>query len=238
MHVRSAGGRADRRGLVTGPLGQPRPRRRRAARRGRGARPAAVAVLLLALAGCGVPTDSAPRPLDKSDAPFRVFDPQTPAPPHGDLTAEVWFVRDERLVPHSRPIERPGTVRQVLETLFTGPTPAERAAGLATAIPASVVFRDVQVQDKIAVVSLDGLNEQVQVLAFAQIVATLSARPDVDGVRFRSAGADVQVPRGDGSLTDAPVNRSAYSSLLGGTPPGPVPPVPVTPTTSAPAGPA
>jgi hypothetical protein len=200
-------------------------------------------MLLVALAcavvavGCGVPQDEQPRALDPGAAPFRVFEPEVAPSPEGDLAVELWFVRSDRLVAVQRTVRLPGSPQQVLSALFTGLTDAERAAGLASSIPSGVSFQGVEVQERIAVVNLDVLDVQSQVLAlqplaFAQIVATLDGRPEIDGVRFRAGGSDVQVPRGDGSLTDAPVNRESYADLLGtaeganAVPPPPVVPAP------------
>lgn len=171
-------------------------------------------LLALLLTACGVPEDGAPRPLDPDQAPA-VFAPEVVPPAEGDLEVELFYVRDDALVPVPRAVPSPGSPAQVLDLLFTGLTEPERATGLRSAIPVGVSFDGVEVEDGVAAVTLDGLNEQVQVLAFAQIVATLDAREDVDGVRFRSGGSDVQVPRGDGSLTDEPVGASAYAELLG-----------------------
>ena len=193
---------------------------------------AALAVVLLT--ACGVPQEDTPRPLDRDAAPFRVFDLEAvPAEP-GDLQVPLFFVRGDRLVPVQRELPLPGSPEQVLRALFTGLTEAERAEGLSSAIPTGVELEGVEVTDRIAVVSLDGLNEQVQVLAFAQIVATLDAREDVVGVRFRTDDGDLRVPRGDGSLTEAPVDQQSYAEQLGlvqdpaamVVPPEPVPPTP------------
>jgi hypothetical protein len=188
----------------------------------------AVLVAVLAAAGCGVPQDEAPRELGPGAAPFRDFDVEpVPSPsPEGNVEVELWYVQSDRLVAVARPVQGGGP-RSVLDSLFSGVTEPERAGGLSSALT-GVTFGSVAVTDRIAVVTLEGLNEQVQVLAFAQIVVTLDGRPDVDGVRFRAAGTDISVPRGDGSLTDAPVNRQSYAELLGGeaavVPPPPVPP--------------
>lgn len=165
--------------------------------------------------GCGVPVDESPTALDRGSAPFRVFDRDVAPPPQGDLAVELWFVRGDRLVPVARAVELPGSPQQVLGTLFDGVTETERGAGLSSAIPSAVSLEGFEVEDGIAVVTLEGLTEQVQVQAFAQVVATLTGRPEIDGVRFRADGRDIQVPRGDSSLTEAPVDRDDYAELLG-----------------------
>lgn len=176
---------------------------------------------LLLLAGCGVPEDDRPTPLDPAAAPFRVFEREEEPTQQGDLLVELWFVRGDRLVPVERAVELPGTPQRVLGTLFEGVTAQEREAGLSSLIPATVQLEGVTVEDGIAVVDLEDLDEQVQLqlLPVAQIVATLTGRPQVRGVRFRSGGDDLDVPQGDSSLTDAPVDRQAYAELLGLAPP-------------------
>lgn len=174
-----------------------------------------LAVLLGLLTACGVPQDDEPRTLDPAAAPFRAFQPDAAPPPQGDLQVELWFLRSDEPVPITREVELPGSPRQVLEQLFRGPTEAELAEGLSSAIPSSVGLRDVTVSEGIAVVTLDGLNEQVQVPAFAQIVATVDGLPNVVGVRFRTSAGDVQVPRGDGGLSAGAVTRNDYAVLLG-----------------------
>jgi hypothetical protein len=182
------------------------------------ARAAGTALLLLLavlLAGCGVPRDEAPRALDRDAAPFRLFEDAPSPAPAGDVVVELWLVRGDRIVPSRRALQQPGSPQQVLRALFAGLTEEERAAGLSTAIPATIELTGVEVNEGIAVVTLQGVNEQVQVLAFAQIVATLDGRPEVMAVRFRDAERDLPVPRGDGSVSGAPVTRQSYLEVLG-----------------------
>jgi hypothetical protein len=199
----------------------------------------AAGLVLLLVAGCGVPQDEAPRALDRAEAPFRVFESEAAPTPTGDLAAELWLVRGDRPEAVLRQVPRPGSPQQVLGQLFSGPTEQESAAGLTTAIPTAFELEDVTVDDGIAVVTLAGLGDQVRTdnnVAYAQIVATLDARPEIDGVRFRTDDGDLPVPRGDGSLTDAPVNRRSYGELLGqpvATTPVPPAPVPSAPAPSA-----
>lgn len=185
--------------------------------------PALLAVL--ALLGCGVPQDDAPRALERDAAPFRFFERDVAPPPQGELQVELWFVQGDRPVPLPRPLELPGSPQQVLEQLLLGPTQAELAAGVSSAIPGTVELVDLEVTDDIAVVTLEGLNEQVQVPAFAQIVATLDGRPSIEGVRFRTPdGGDLPVPRGEGGLVSGPLTRDDYAVLLGLAPPPNGPP--------------
>lgn len=175
-------------------------------------------LVLVATTACGVTPESEPRALERSEAPFRVFAEQpVQQPPTSDLQAQLFFVLVDRLTATTRPVPQPGSPEQIASELFDGVTDSEREAGLSSAIPSVASLRSVDVRNRIAVVSLEGFGESVradQVTAFAQIVATLDARTDIDGVRFRTGDLDLSVPRGDGSLTDAPVDRTDYPVLL------------------------
>jgi hypothetical protein len=190
-------------------------------------------VLACALvAGCGVPVDDEPRVLDRAAAPFRVFATLEPPQPEGEVQAELFLVLNGQIQSVQRQVPRPGSPQQVLRQLIDGPTKAESESGLSSALPVGLTLQELQVTDRTAVVTLDGLDEQVrtdQVVAFAQIVATLDALPQIDGVRFRRRDADLPVPTGDGQLTDDPVDRQDYAELLGLTSTTPVVPSPLAP---------
>lgn len=174
----------------------------------------AAVLLTSALVGCGVPQQDMPRALDRDDAPFRVFDSEVAPAPQGDLSIELWFVLDEQPVPVERSVEGPGSPRQVLDQLLEGPTEAELAEGYSSAIP-QLELQEVTVEEQVAVVTFVALTEQVQVEAYAQIVATLDGRPDIVGVRFRTDAGDVPVPDGEGVFSPGAVSQDDYAELLG-----------------------
>ena len=174
-----------------------------------------VAVLLLA--GCGVPQDDSPRALEPREVPFASPTTSRVAEVVGDREVDLGFVREEAVVLSSRTVEDPRTTEEVLELLFAGPSPDERAAGLSTLLPSTVTVEQVEVTDGTAVVTLDGPDDsevlRLQPLAYAQVVATLTPGR-VTGVRFRLDDTDLRVPREDGSLTNQPLSRRDYASLL------------------------
>ncbi len=185
---------------------------------------ASVLALLLVTA-CGVPQDDAPRALRSNDA---VPTASPVADPTGQGRVGLYFVRNGQVVLATRPVRSSTPTPELLALLLAGPAPEERAAGLISVIPATLEVADVDVQGGTAVITLSGPDTEVQrtqPLAYAQIVATLTPNR-VSGVRFRLRDADLPVPRADGSLTDAPLDRDDYASLL---------PVPATaaPTPSA-----
>ena len=197
-------------------MSRTRPRRPRLWRPGRGRLLVVLALAGLMLGGCGVPTDGQPRALDPAEAPAGARPSPSPAPVAvGDERVVLHFVKDEQLVPVERPVTSPTSSSGLLELLLAGPTDAEKAAGLTSLIPAALSVQRVEQQGDVVVITLQGAPDQVrpQAMAFAQIVATLTPER-AGGVRFRMDGADLRVPRSDGSLSDAPVDRTDYADLL------------------------
>ncbi|TAL23221.1 MAG: hypothetical protein EPN99_04695 [Frankiales bacterium] len=176
----------------------------------------ALVVALLLVTACGVPTDPAPRALDPEAAPFGVLGEPTTAP-EGEGRVALYFVRGDRVVLQPRPVERSTSIRQLLDLLLEGPTPEQVAAGTRSAIPTDLRIEGVDVSGRgVAVVTLAVGDSQLGTspLGFAQIVATLTAPGRARSVRFRLDGEDLPVPRGDGSLTSDPLDRSDYADLL------------------------
>ena len=170
------------------------------------------------VAGCGVPTDDQPRALDPAQAPGRVLETTAPQA-EGPGRIALYFVRGdpEKVVLEERAVERSPSNEELLELLLQGPTQEQVALGTRSAIPATLDIESVEVGPRgVAVVTLGG--EEVQagtsLLGFAQIVATLTAPGRAQAVRFRFDGEDLQVPDGQGVLTDAPLDRRDYEEVL------------------------
>ena len=184
-----------------------------------------VAAGLLTTTACGVPRDEAPRALQRGDVPFASPTPSpTPSPasePAGAVEVPLHFVRNGQVVPTSRRVEGPLRTRALVDLLFGGTVERESKQGLISVIPSTLTVEDVEVQGGTAVLTLDGPDAEVlrtSPLAYAQIVATLvPAR--VQGVRFRLDGRDLDVPRGDGSLSSGPLTREDYAEVLAPPPP-------------------
>ena len=175
----------------------------------------ALLAAVLLLAGCGVPSDERPRALDPDDAPFSFYE-EKPAVAEGPGQVALYFVRGNRVVLQRRPVEESTSIDEVLELLLEGPTPQEIEGGTGTALPPGLTVEELTVgSNGVAVVSLDGGTQiGTSPLAFAQIVATLTAPGRADAVRFRVDGEDVPALRGDGTPTSAPVTRDDYRDLL------------------------
>jgi len=145
------------------------------------------------------------------------------AQPTGALSSsrslEVWFTHHGRLVEAlrtHRPTPRVATA--AAQALLAGPTPAERTAGLTTAIPSGTRLLGVTIANRVAKVDLTSNYEasasaRSLQLRLAQVVYTLTQFPTVKAVRFELDGSPVDVSSGGGVVLDHPVGRSDYATL-------------------------
>jgi hypothetical protein len=120
----------------------------------------------------------------------------SPSPtPARDFTYEVWFNYDGYLfVTHRTEAFVPGVGARSIESLLEGPTNAESAAGLHSAIQPGTHLLDLTIDDGVATVDLDRAftSEETPAIAvgsLSQIVYTLTQFDSIDGVRFEVKGA-------------------------------------------------
>ncbi|MEU4214148.1 GerMN domain-containing protein [Actinoplanes sp. NPDC026623] len=170
-------------------------------------------------AACGLPAEDEPR---QADLPRRPLTSPTATAagiePPGDVVEVLCLVRDARLVQAVRRVGASPTVQRQLESLAAGPTEAERANGLTTALATTSVRVDVpagSTQARVEVAKTDEGNARSdEMMAYGQIVCTLTSRVDVNSVVFTRDGKVLQVPRGDGSLSRGPLGAGDYASLI------------------------
>lgn len=177
------------------------------------------AVGLLALAGCGVSAEPAPREVTPPHGPFPAA---TSAPPvtaeSGSVVQRLCYVRDDTLVVVKRRTPTLPTPREQIELLLDGPLDTERDDRLTSRLTGVNVVTDVRVADGEATVAvgerLAGTGRNDEVLAFGQIVCTLTSRDDVDRVTFVQGGQRLGVPRADGSLSTGPLTAIDYAAMV------------------------
>lgn len=134
----------------------------------------------------------------------------TPAP---RTSFAVYFLRDEKVSPVRRTIAAtPEVARAAMVALLAGPTAAEKADGLTTAIPPGTTLGDLALADGIVTVDLDGSFDEgggsASMLGrVAQVVATLTRFPTIRRVAFRLDGEPVETIGGEGVVVDPPVGR-------------------------------
>jgi spore germination protein GerM len=181
-------------------------------------RGAALVAGLLCLSACGVQPESSPRTLHPSSAPFINLPRPDPAA-SGRARTLLYLVKDGGLVAVTRRVSSVADQGVVLAALIAGPSAEERDAGLSSAVPAGLTVHArssasglVQIEVPAAGQSETGRSDEV--LAYAQVVCTLSGLPGVTAVTFVRDGQPLPVPRADGSLTSMPLSRRDYASLL------------------------
>jgi spore germination protein GerM len=180
----------------------------------------ATALVLMATttAGCGVPTDGSPRPITVAGRSATATTAETASPVPGRPAETLYLVRDARLVAVHRPAERAPAVDEQLRHLLAGPTDSERDTGFVSALTGITVTGMVEIRDGAATVEIgnrsDGTGRSDEVLAYGQIVCTLTGRADVRTVSFLHDGQPLRVPRADASLTDGPLTGADYADLV------------------------
>jgi hypothetical protein len=134
----------------------------------------------------------------------------------------LYFVNGSEIVPVDTPVTAPAAERRILNALGLGPPPAEFDAGVRTAVPPGLVvgFRKSPAR-ALATVDVDGelfrgIDDDSQRYAVAQIVLTLTNRPDIDSVLFTIDGDPLRVYQRNNELTEPgePVTREDYEELL------------------------
>ncbi|MDO3702982.1 GerMN domain-containing protein [Micromonospora sp. C28SCA-DRY-2] len=179
---------------------------------------AALAALVLLLAGCGVPVEDTPRTVPAPRGPFPSAATGEATSPAGRVAEVLCFVRDDRLVPVERRLDAAPTADAQLAHLLAGPSAAERDRGLTSSLPGAVGGATVRITGAHAEVDVGAVDDEAgrsdEVLAFGQLVCTLTARTDVETVSFLRRGQPLGVPRADGSLSRQPLSAADYTDLI------------------------
>lgn len=196
----------------------------------------AVAVVLLgsvlALVGCGIPADSSPRDIGLDKLPSALKEAPT-STPQSTTTRKVnlYFVQDtngnadggEILVPVATSVETDAqgaiSPQTLVETLIGTRQPSPSTVPqLSNKLPADTTVLSATVdQDGILhldLSSLGNLQGTPLYLAVAQIVFTVTERPDISGVVFSIDGTEQAVPYENGTQdAGKPVDRSYYPTF-------------------------
>jgi hypothetical protein len=180
---------------------------------------AAGLLICLLGAGCGLPAEDEPRQADLPRHPLTGRTATTAGTePPGDVAEVLCLVRDGRLVQAVRRVSAPPDLQRHVEALMAGPTEAERAGGLTTALATTALRVSLPGGSTEAHVEIaenaEGNARSDETIAYAQIVCTLTSRSDVNSVVFTRDGDALRVPRGDGSLSREPLRVGDYAGLL------------------------
>lgn len=211
-----------RRPTAGGALGTTSGRRRRPGLGTAGRRLAALGAVAILAGSCGVPAEATAHLIPAQQVPFGLLKaaPDTQPPPAAGparAIVQVFLVDKLRLVSEGRVVATPVTVGDVVANLLDGPTNAEVASGVTTAISDVTVLRSARVRDGVANLDLTAAFAQVsgrnQVLAVAQLVFTATSVTGVTAVTFSLDGNQVEVPAGNGTLVQGPVSRADFAAI-------------------------
>ncbi|MDX6481132.1 MAG: hypothetical protein QOG85_1642 [Gaiellaceae bacterium] len=142
----------------------------------------------------------------------------TPQPTAVSLT--IWLARSDGVVPVQRAhAATPAVATAAIKALLAGPTAAERASGLSSAIPKGTKLLGISLHDRVATIDLtheyaSGGGTLSEYSRLAQVVYTLTEFPTIKKVRFHLDGAPLNVFTGDGIVLSHPVGRAEYINLL------------------------
>jgi spore germination protein GerM len=180
---------------------------------------AALTVSTLVLTACGVPPEDEPHPVPLPRRPLNTASAPPATEPAGEVAQVLCLVRDDRLAQTVRRVDPALDPQRQLDQLVAGPTPTEQTQGLSTALAVTGLTVNLPAGSTTATVEISEANSGAArndaVLAYGQIVCTLTSRADTAAVSFVRDGRPLQVPRGDGTLTSQALRSTDYRSLIG-----------------------
>lgn len=174
-------------------------------------------IAAVALTGCGLQPQDRPEVVPNTEMATTTGTrtpgaPTSPAPGH--RLAGIYLLRQDRLVLVHRSVPKTADVEHIVSQLADGPTTAEAADGLRTAvlpgpIRVGVAGPSADVTVSSALTQLAGTD---QLHAFAQVVWTVTEHSTATTVRVLVSGQRIRVPT-DMGLVSRPVSRADFSSV-------------------------
>lgn len=145
---------------------------------------------------CGVPLDKNPRPLTRTTTrPDDVT--QTTSASRGAQKVQVYFLRGDRLVAQSYPVEGTPTLRDAITFALQSPAKGS-SQSLRTAVPPDTELLAAEIRGGVASIDLgngiSAVSGESQKQAFAQLVFTALAFDGVNEVQFSIDGKAVDAP--------------------------------------------
>jgi germination protein M len=172
-----------------------------------------VVAVLASVTACSTGSDNAgptPPASASSTATPSATATSTPAPVVTSVSA--YFVRGEKVAAAHRTSTGVAVSRAAVLALLQGPSAAERASGLTTAVPSGTTLRSVSVSGGVAVVDLSGTfasggGSLSMRLRLGQLVTTLTQFPTISSVRLWLDGKAATTLGGEGLIVNHPISR-------------------------------
>jgi hypothetical protein len=143
----------------------------------------------------------------------------TTTPQPTSVRAVAYFVRSEKVAAARRTVEAPAVAAGAVRALLLGPTAAERASGMSTAVPAGTRLRSLTISNGTAVVDLTGTfasggGSLSMSLRLAQVVTTVTQFSSASKVRLWLDGRPATTLGGEGLVVDRPLGRTDVEDML------------------------
>ena len=135
------------------------------------------------------------------------------------MPVKVFFLNSSsQLQPVPRVVASPAPLTAIIIAMLAGPTTAETASGVFTAIPSDVAVLSTTAQGGVVTVNMNSAFGQITgtstELAVAQIVATVATENGLGtGVIFEIDGQRTSVPIANGSQVAGPVYLIEFLSV-------------------------
>ncbi|HEX5250038.1 MAG TPA: GerMN domain-containing protein [Gaiellales bacterium] len=135
-------------------------------------------------------------------------------------TAQVWFVRDGKLFQVSRPMTPGGDLQiAALRALLAGPTAAEQADGVTSAVPPHTQLLGLGHRAGVATVDMSaelgqGTSAAAARLMLAQLVYTVAQAAPIHAMHLKLDDAPASALPGSGVVVPATLTRTRYKSLV------------------------
>ena len=170
--------------------------------------------LLLAACSSGGGSSSPSRTPTPTASPT----PSATASPGATSAVSVYFLSGEKLQPVRRVATGTGVGAAAVTALLAGPSAAERAGGLTSAIPTGTTLLGLNIAGGVATVDLtssyaSGGGSLSMTARVAEVVFTVTRFPTVQRVSFRLDGQPVTALGGEGVDLSRPVTRADYEDL-------------------------
>ncbi|MEV1073940.1 GerMN domain-containing protein [Micromonospora parva] len=134
------------------------------------------------------------------------------------MAQPVYFVRDDKILAVIRQTRTPATVDDLRQALQAGPTDTEVDTDITSALIGTIIITGIRAADTVVTVevidNLTDTNRTDEILAFGQIVCTLTSQPDITPVTFLRNGQPLNIPRSNGSLSEQPATAEDYRALI------------------------
>lgn len=178
-----------------------------------------VAPALLGSGACGIPSDSAPKPIAQENVEdLEGAEAAVPTTVSPGADERIFLVRtigeDKQLAPFAVDVEEP-TPKRLLDALRAARDPQDTT--LSNAVPEDLQL-DLILDDSTAILSLseewDDIQADSQKFAAAQLLFTATELGTVDAVEFRTLEDDeaLPVPIDDGTFAER-VDRTDYAEI-------------------------